>query len=621
MSDAFVAAPATFSDAAAAIDHIDALLEEAWTLRSREPPKSNAMATEARALSIAHGYKLGQARANRVLCMTVVDDAGVQSVFGLAEEAKQLFDEVGDDAGRAGARDFLSSLYEYIGDLTMALTLALDALAIAEAIDDPIRQGYALTSVGSVLAGSGDVDAGVERLQAAMRQFERAGDTNGITATHSRLIKVWKEAGRTNEALQHVERFVTEADTDADEYLRSTALALHAESEQRKGQYETAIQLYRDAVDCFTEEPGRSIVGSEAQISLARCLLQHGDTENAEQELLDALQRIEGNPVCIVAETKARAVLAELYEQTGDLRKAIDQLRRSQALKERIAQREARSKLSQVELRSAITEAQKDAEIHKLRYVELRGMQAKLIEAEKMAILGKLAAGAAHELNSPLGVLRSNAELVVTAADRLTSLVDESKAQQSRKIRTALAICCQTTFEALDRVGAIADSFRRFAQLDEAERRPFDVREGIESTLAMLHRDAAPKVTFEREYDEVPNVDAWPRELNQAFMTVLENAIQAIDDQGIITIRVQRNEDAVSVDIQDTGRGMSPTQVDALFDVAWSHDGSRTKMRLGLAAAQHTMLKHGGTIHAQSALGQGTTIAFRFPVSLAPERN
>ncbi|MEM7676027.1 MAG: tetratricopeptide repeat protein, partial [Myxococcota bacterium] len=299
MSDAIapaVSSAASVSPDTGIIDRIDALLQQAWEIRNRDPHRGHALAAEARALSVDHGYKLGRARANRVLCMTVVDEAGVQSIFSLAKEAKQLFDEVGDHEGRAGARDFLSSLHEHIGDLTTALNFALDALAIAQKIDHPVRQGYALTSVGSVLAGSGDVDAGVERLHAAIRQFERVNDTDGIRSTHSRLLTVWKKAGRTDEALAHFERFVTEADTDDNEYLRFTALTLRAETEHQQGHFEAAIQLYQEAIACFSDEPGRSIIGSEAQISLAKCMMDHGDLIGAEAELTDALRRIEDNP-------------------------------------------------------------------------------------------------------------------------------------------------------------------------------------------------------------------------------------------------------------------------------------------------------------------------------------
>ncbi len=590
---------------------VDALNELAWALRIDEVPRAHALAGEGRALAIEHGYTLGQARAARTMAMTI-DSDGMTALFSLAEEAKRLFDEASDPSGRAASRDFLASIYEHIGELTVALELALDALSIAREIGDPIRQGYALSSVGGILAGSGEIDAGVERLEEALAIFEAAHDLAGVTAICTRLCKVLKLAGRSEDALKYAELCREVSETTENEWSYATALTVMAEIENDRGRPAEAERLYRAALDSLSTETIRNVMGAGVQVALGRLLIDQGALAEATHELNDALRRVEGDSVSIVTETAAHEALAELSEQQDELASAIVHLRRVQALREQISQREAHSKLAQVEARAAMEAAKKDAEIHKLRYVELHAMQSKLLEAEKMGLLNTLAAGAAHELNTPLGVLRSNAQLSATATERLLGLVEDDSAQVA-KLAAVLESCAQSTEQALERLSAVAHGLARFAQLDHAERRAFDVREGLESTLALLEPAIPETIEVERRFEDVPLIEGWPRQLNQAFMTVLENAVQAIDGAGVVSVETTATDGHVLVRVRDSGRGMSPEKAAHLFDMAWSEGGARTKMRMGLCAAHATASKHSGEIEVESTLGEGTTLTFVLP--------
>jgi signal transduction histidine kinase len=597
------------------VRRIDAMAALAWELRNADWPRAHALASEARELAIAHGYKLGQARAARAMAMTIHDTTGMPRLIGLAEEAKRLFDEVGDAPGRAASRDFLASVYEYVGEQTAALELALDALSIARAFGDPIRQGYALSNVGGILAASGEVDAGVERLQEALQLFESARNPAGVATICTRLCKVLKAADRSDQALQYAERCRDVAEQTQDEWSYASALAVIAELESERGRPAEAERLYRTALAALVAV-SRDMLGSGIQVALARLLMRQGALAEAGRELHDALGRVEGDAISIVVEGDAHQALAELYEQRGELASAIVHLRKAQALRERIAERDARNKLAQVEARAAMEAARKDAEIHKLRFVELHAMQSKLVEAEKMALLGTLAAGAAHELNTPLGVLRSSTELSASAIDRLLLLLggQGNGNAQVAKLAGVLESSRQSTAQAVQRLSAVIQSFKRFTQLDQAELCAFDVREGLESALALLAPAIPGAVELERRFAEVPRIEGWPRQLNQAFLTVLQNAIEAIDAAGVVSAETSATADHVLVRIRDSGRGMSPEKAAHLFDMAWAGEGARTKMRMGLSAAQATVRKHGGEIAVDSTPGQGTTVTFTFPI-------
>lgn len=599
---------------------IDALNALAWELRSKQVPRAHELASEARQLAAQHEYTLGQARATRTLAMTLRDREALGTIFQLAEEAKQLFDAAGDATGRAGSRDFLASLYEYVGDLAAGLELALEASSIARELGDPVRQGYALSSVGGILAASGEVGPALERLREALALFEGVPDMPGVITICSRLCKVLEEAGNKAEALEYAEKCRAAAELTDDEYGRWSALTVLARIEAERGQLDEAERLYRDALGSWSSQLGRDLFGAETQIALGRLLLERGAHAQAERELNDSLERIVGNAVSVRIEADAHEALADLCERRGSLAKALQHLRQAHELRRKIAQQDARNKLAQVEVRSALEAARKDAEIHKLRFEELHGMQAQLVEAEKMALLGNLAAGMTHELNTPLGVLRSNAQLTAKATERLVSLLQSRDEQLGElcepalRITSALEACATTSEQATLRLEAIAENIRRFTQLDRAELRAYDVRQGLESAIALLQPTLPRGIRLERSFDDVSPVVGWPRELNQAFLTVLENAAQAIDGEGQISVQVRQAGEHVLVAVSDTGRGMSDEQARHLFDFTWSQDGARTKMRLGLSAVHTTIQKHGGDISVDSAPGRGTTLTFRFPL-------
>jgi signal transduction histidine kinase len=167
----------------------------------------------------------------------------------------------------------------------------------------------------------------------------------------------------------------------------------------------------------------------------------------------------------------------------------------------------------------------------------------------------------------------------------------------------------------LQRIEAVVQSLARFTQLDQAEVRRFDVREGLESAIAVLAPTVSGEVTFERRFAVVPEIEAWPRELNQAFLTVLRNAAEAIDGAGVVTVETRATPEHVLVLVRDTGRGMSADKAAHLFDMAWSAEGERTKMRMGLYAAYASAQKLGGVMEVESAPGRGTTVTFRLPIA------
>jgi two-component system NtrC family sensor kinase len=599
-------------------ERIDALVELAWEIRFTDSVRANDLALEARELCIAIGYPAGQARAARVLSMTRGDTPKQLSEYvAFGEEARDLADEVGDRVLQAGTRDFLASIYEHLGEYSTAMEFAQEALAIAREIDDPVRQAFALCNVSGILAALGDVSTGIERGREALRLFTIAEHDQGIGRICSLLSKLYRESGDLDQALEHARRVHEEAERSGLPDSRAEALSTMGEVELDLGHRDTAERLFRESLAAFDSDEGRALMGRAIRVNLARLLMERGEFEEAETELDAASADLgifgESSPA---DEVRIRQALADLNEKRGDHGQANRELREVLRLREQVAQKEMRERLAQLEARADVKAARQEAEIHRLKFVELSRMQAQLVEAEKMAQLGTLAGGTAHELNSPLGVLRSNLDSYARATQKLAHLASgsDSRPAEVARLDAALAACRRTSEEAITRIAALVDSFKRFTQLDLAEKRTFSVIEGLNAALALLGPNLPAGVEVKRSFEPVPNIEGWPGQLNQAFMTVLMNAVEAIDGEGVVAVETTTENGELRIRIRDSGRGMTTEECERLFEVGWSAAGQRTKMRLGLSAARATIHRHGGRIEVESAPGKGSTFSFVIPV-------
>ncbi len=249
---------------------------------------------------------------------------------------------------------------------------------------------------------------------------------------------------------------------------------------------------------------------------------------------------------------------------------------------------------------------------------ELRSTQAQLVQSEKMAALGNLVAGVAHEINTPLGALTSNTDLVgravVRARDALGDAADAGAARGYLERALGMASISR---EACSRIGEIVRSLRNFARLDEAERKPADLREGLESTLTLIGHLTKNRIVVERAYGELPAVTCYPNRLNQVFLNVLVNAAQAIEGPGVITVRTRHAEGSAVVEISDTGCGIAAGHLAKIFDPGFTTKGVGVGTGLGLAISYRIVAEHHGRIEVESAPGRGTTFRIILPLDSA----
>jgi len=263
-----------------------------------------------------------------------------------------------------------------------------------------------------------------------------------------------------------------------------------------------------------------------------------------------------------------------------------------------------------------------------------RQAELQLQQSEKLASIGQLAAGVAHEINNPVGYISSNlgtlegylqdlftllrgCEEVVDhfaepeGRERFAQLTEES---ELAFLREDVPELLSESREGVKRVKRIVQDLKDFSRGDTGEWQYADLRRGLESTLNIVHNELKYKATVVREFGELPAVECIPAQLNQVFMNLLVNAGQAIEKQGTISVRCGQEEDWVWVEVADSGAGMSPETRKQLFDPFFTTKPVGTGTGLGLYISYGIIEKHQGRIEVESQPGEGSRFRVWLPI-------
>lgn len=259
-----------------------------------------------------------------------------------------------------------------------------------------------------------------------------------------------------------------------------------------------------------------------------------------------------------------------------------------------------------------------------------------LLQAEKMASIGQLAAGVAHEINNPIGFVSSNMETLQLYCQTLVQTVQYAGQLLAAHPSAELAASFQQygnqhnldfvlqdvpdliaeSLEGTGRVMSIVKSLKEFSHVDSSEWKETSLIDGMESTLRIINNELKYKATIHKDYQQqMPLVYCQSMQINQVFMNVLLNAVQALKDSGDIYIRISTEGEFALVSIRDTGSGIAPQHLTKIFDPFFTTKAVGTGTGLGLSLSYSIIQKHQGTLSVKSIPGQGAEFVIALPLA------
>jgi two-component system NtrC family sensor kinase len=276
----------------------------------------------------------------------------------------------------------------------------------------------------------------------------------------------------------------------------------------------------------------------------------------------------------------------------------------------------------------------------KKSHEELKKAQAQLLQSEKLASIGQLAAGIAHEVNNPLGFLGSNIAILGNYMETFKSLLGQvrtlqeavgrqdpglisEEAQKIARLGDSLDIpyfmedagrLVQGTLSGVDRIKKIMTELKTFSRKDEGARQAADLNDIVEGVLSIVWNEIKYKAELRKEYGQVPMVKCNPQQIGQVVLNLLLNAVQALEDQGVITVRTFARDGGVCLEVSDTGKGIPPEILDKIFEPFFTTKEQGKGTGLGLSISSDIVQKHKGLIEVASREHQGTTFTVWLPL-------
>lgn len=249
-----------------------------------------------------------------------------------------------------------------------------------------------------------------------------------------------------------------------------------------------------------------------------------------------------------------------------------------------------------------------------------------LLQSEKLAAIGQLAAGVAHEINNPIGYVFSNLQTlagyvrdllrIVDAVDGAGSLDDLRQLKRSLEydyIRSDIEALISESGDGIDRVKKIITSLKDFSHIEEDEFHPADLHRGLNTTLNVVNNELKYKADVVKEYGDLPEVECIASQVNQVVMNLLVNAAQAIEQFGRITLRTGHEGDWVWLEVEDTGKGIEPRLLNRIYEPFFTTKPVGKGTGLGLSLSYNIVQKHHGRIEVDSEPGRGTRFRVWLP--------
>jgi signal transduction histidine kinase len=611
------------------------LLADAMGYVPDRPDRVLALAAEAEALAEAEGDVLGAALARGYAGFAQYLRSEHEGALDTLTRALAEIDPLGDLAGRSLILGALASVHVSLGHYDEALGLALENLRVARALGDVDREAWVLATMGNTYVELDQPETAIEHGEQALRLFADLDHAGGQARAHTVLGGALCDLGRYGEAQAHHEAALRLAREEGAELTEARALDDLGALAHVQGRHDGALGLHAQAL-AIRRRLGSRQAQATSLIHTGRALTALGRTDEAAEALAEALQIAEETGAQPRA-AEAHRVLADAHEAAGRHAEALGHLREYQRRREALLSAQARSRIHSLEVRAEAERATQDAEIARLRTEELgalndeltvaldglRSAQRQLVQAEKLASLGRLSAGLAHEIQNPLNFVANFADLNAEIAADLRERFARGDTLGLDEDLAAIAENAARVRDHARRAERIVRGLMGHVRDVGGERRPADLHELLERAVSTgLAR--AEGVRVERHYDDaLEPVEVVPRSIQRVFLNLVENARHAVERRAeaegdgftpTITIATERFDGGAEVRVADNGVGIPLDHCARVFEPFFTTKPAGQGTGLGLSLAYDIVTAgHGGTLGVVSREGEGATFTLTLP--------
>ncbi len=612
-------------------ERAEAMAELAWHVWVTDLPRAEQLSRDALQIAEERGFEKARALARRNVGLLFYRGANLEESMGHLNGALNWFEENGQKKGEGDTRLGLGYLYWGFGEFRKGLDEALKALDLYEQAGEVEGRGWATSALGGFYHDWKDHQRSREYYEQSIGFFEQTENQVGIGRALNGIGNALHLMGDDEGALEYQEKSLAANKEANNEFAAAKTLNDIGLILQSRGEYDEALEYHQKSLEIRRR---RSYAPGEVT-----CLLDIGNVYTVQRKY--ELARDALNEALVLAEQihtkpkvcRAHELLSNLYRDLLQFDTALVHFENFHRIREEIYYEDTETKIKNLRTAHEIETAEHEAEIYRLKNVELKdkndeleetlsklqNTQAQLIQAGKMAALGNLVAGLTHEVNQPVGTIRSatdvNNRVIKRFADFLENNVGDESARRDelKRLVEILKQNNESSASGTRRIEKIVHSLRSFSRVDEAEFQRADVHEGIESTLTLIAPEIASGVRIEKEYGDVPECYMYPGELNQVIMNLLLNALDAVDGRGVVKIKTWSADGFMNLLVSDNGKGIPEESIKTLFDPGFTTKHSRVRMRTGLYTSYNIVRKHHGEIHVDSEQGKGTTFTVTFP--------
>jgi signal transduction histidine kinase/Tfp pilus assembly protein PilF len=679
-------------------NRVNFLCELSFDIFTSSPEKAEQYAFEAIELGKKLNFERGVGRAYSKLAITYHIRGNHERAFENYQNALESYTKIDDKLGVAKIFNNLGILFLDQSNYEKSLEYYLNALRVFEQKGIKISSAGVLNNIGEIYEKLGNQDKAFEYFNKSFEIY------NGLTGYAREKAHVLINIGRinftkndSNSALNYYQQALNISLNLNDKYYIAVCKTNIGEIYFKKNNFSKALDYYNESLVLLED------IGDKDGI--AACLLSIGKTydkldktslsKSYYRKSLDLAKKISAKEVVMSA-------LEYMYNHelnSGNFLSALNYFKKYTALRDSIFSMETRNQLAELQTkydtekkeqentRLRVENVLQDQTIQKQLYgsilvtvallsmsifalvffkaqkkekktnlllaekneqikttlEELQSTQEQLIQSEKMATLGQLTAGIAHEINNPINFITTSLQGLQMNLGELINLQkifdSINSTNVKKKLKKILALKDDINFKVLlaeleeltenifngaNRTSEIVQGLQAFSRLDETELKKVNIHDGIKSTILILEHQIPEQIKIQNEYDDLPDVPCYPGKLNQVFMNVINNAIQAIKnkkqlDKELIVIKTfleKRNEKEYAViKISDTGAGIPDNIKDKIFDPFFTTKDVGKGIGLGLSISRGIIESHNGIIEVDSKLGKGTSFTIMIPMS------